>query len=1268
MRFLTNGPSIPDQLLERRDAGRVVFFCGAGVSLKAKLPSFVDLTKSVIDFFDPSSKSAIVTAFQPWRDDDQGPRVPLDQIFHLLHLEYGREDVEALVAKQLRTPVLSASLCDQHEIIKRISSDQDGRPQVVTTNFDHLFEFENEDDGKAPFFIPPRLPDIDLGEHVSGITYLHGRVADECAVQMPLILSSADFGRAYLSEAWATEFVRSLLQNYTVVLLGYQAEDPPIRYLLQGLHHDSYSDRSNLYAFDRGAAEDVEAKWRDRGVTAIAFPEYPDLWASLAAWADRSDDPRLWRQSTIELATKSPSQLSAVERGQVSHVVSSTAGAKNFANTEPRPSAEWLCVFDSSCRRGEVAQEFGDDPEQFDPLETYGLDDDPPRPVNDVERNANAHRDTLRWHRGDTNPSAHHNLSGHMSSGFQEMPPRIRHLVRWISSSLDSPIAAWWAARQRGLHPNLLAEIRRELRRRSLPTEARRQWNLVLESHRSQDPYGREHAWYDFLDFIKKDGWNEEALAAYEVATRPFVEYRAPYQLAKSKPPADRWDDTQRSDSPGWDVGFPDRHGHGVTVPDDFVSAVFSIEVRQFQRAAALQELASTFTLRSSTCYPDRCVEGNHDFRDHNFDSFVVLFDRLVTCDRKQAYAHSLLWPIRDRHYFRKLKLYAWNHQELFGAEDVANELLGLEPEVFWDFESRRELLFLVGDRWNDFPSEQQNELFLRFLAGPPHWERWSDDDYPEHRDFFAARYLQWLRQNGAIFTAEQESILDALILRLGEFFGNPDASSLVTEHHGRSGVVHVDETAEVLENLPVGKLVDRALNETGRGFDDFFVEKNPFRGLVKHRPRKALAALSHSARLGEFPISLWSELISNWPDEVPPRLNRVFLLRLSRLPAEAIRGLPYDIGRWAREKFVGIFKNDESLAWKVFDHFLSGLRTEDGAGSRSGIGETRVAGRVVETSRRTIDHAINSPIGHLTDGLLSALNSLSLDQGSGIPETFLSRLDLLTHFPGEGGDHAVAILCRQLSWLHYLDPDWVECTILPWFDFGNDKAEPAWNGYLAAAQFPPRELGKKVTPRLVSLFPRIYDWDWHQRLAAIATQMVVQLAIFRRGEPDGLTDSQARHCVRRMDEHCRREAISQLGSIGNRADGGWESHVIPFVEHVWPRELPLRTSGLVEAWVSMLDDSGTDFPAALAAVRRYLVPVDGGRLWFHRFLRTGDEASLIDKFPSNVLELLDAVIPNSPAALPYELSEMLNQISEAEPSLITDRRYVRLVDLIDLV
>ncbi len=46
MRFFSNGPSIPNDLLTARDEGQVVFFCGAGVSRAfAGLPSFDDLTK-----------------------------------------------------------------------------------------------------------------------------------------------------------------------------------------------------------------------------------------------------------------------------------------------------------------------------------------------------------------------------------------------------------------------------------------------------------------------------------------------------------------------------------------------------------------------------------------------------------------------------------------------------------------------------------------------------------------------------------------------------------------------------------------------------------------------------------------------------------------------------------------------------------------------------------------------------------------------------------------------------------------------------------------------------------------------------------------------------------------------------------------------------------------------------------------------------------------------------------------------------------------------
>lgn len=97
MRFHLDGPSIPDILLQRCDAGRVVFLCGAGVSKPSEMPDFVGLTRYVIEFFDPPADSEIMAAFRPWLNNPSAANVPLDQIFNLLHQEYGKDAVNALV-------------------------------------------------------------------------------------------------------------------------------------------------------------------------------------------------------------------------------------------------------------------------------------------------------------------------------------------------------------------------------------------------------------------------------------------------------------------------------------------------------------------------------------------------------------------------------------------------------------------------------------------------------------------------------------------------------------------------------------------------------------------------------------------------------------------------------------------------------------------------------------------------------------------------------------------------------------------------------------------------------------------------------------------------------------------------------------------------------------------------------------------------------------------------------------------------------------------
>ena len=140
MKFLPEGPSIPDELLEERDRGNVVFFCGAGVSLSAGMPTFPGLCEHVVRKLGvpANAQSKTMLEFYDDRTLRRAPPPPLDQIFNVLQQEYDAGEIDYEISRRLK-PRRNASLT-AHETILRLSRSADGKTQLVTTNFDYLFE------------------------------------------------------------------------------------------------------------------------------------------------------------------------------------------------------------------------------------------------------------------------------------------------------------------------------------------------------------------------------------------------------------------------------------------------------------------------------------------------------------------------------------------------------------------------------------------------------------------------------------------------------------------------------------------------------------------------------------------------------------------------------------------------------------------------------------------------------------------------------------------------------------------------------------------------------------------------------------------------------------------------------------------------------------------------------------------------------------------------------------------------------------------------
>lgn len=1265
MRFHPDGPSIPDLLLERCDAGRVVFLCGAGVSFPSGMPTFVGLTEHVIKFFDPPADSDIMSAFRPWTSGkgQTAANVPLDQIFNLLHLEYGKDEVNALVTERLRGAVKTKEFGRAHGLIKRISSSQSGMPQIVTTNFDRLFE-EGQEGKHLDVHEPPAFPDLNFGSAIEGITYLHGRLVNTDSERHSYVLSSADFGRAYLSEGWATNFIRHLLERYTVVLVGYQAEDPPIKYLLQGLNHDGKYDRSKLYAFDRGLPEEIEAKWRDRGATAIAYSDHSDLWETMESWADRADDPRRWRSSIIAKCQQDPKGMVPHERGQIAHVLRTVQGARLFSEATPVPHPEWVCVLDASVRSAKQCRGYGDDAETFDPWVAYGLDDDL-RDISEVDLEQGVSNDNLLvWRDGDDSPHGFHRLGG----AFETIPKRLAYLITGIGKSIDSPVLAWWAIRQNGLHPRLLQHLEWQLEHWKAPNErARHIWSLILECHRDSRNHQWNGEWFEFKKLVNANGWVASVVREFRRVTAPRLQIKPPYGLRRCKPPSVLWENIHLDDLGQFEVVFLEKHNEDLDVPDDLLPQVFGILENQRIIASGLQGDLQNVYVETPTCYPDREVEGNRDITASAevVAWFIQLFDRMATKWPELAHAHAMTWPTTDQFFFLKLKLYAFNKTDVFAADHVVKEVLSLAQETFWKIDVARELLFLLADRWKEFSLAGRNQLTDRILAGPDQRPYWSAEEFPSQRDELATRYARYLELQECELSADRSRRLAEMVR------GIPDwrdgwATSTVSERGSHGGWVRTDERPDALMNIPVSEVVTKAKEDQKRDFGSL-IERKPFVGLVKANPRKALFALTIAGKNDDYPRELWSTIIDTIPTDIPPRLKRVFLNRVARLPHPVIVELRHNLGRWLEQNLVAILKFDGNLGWVVYDHIIDGFLTAGADATKSGFGEVYRGGKVIEYSRRTLDHAVNGPIGMCIDSLFQAVPGETQEAGSLIPDYIKSRVERLLVAPGEGSDHAVSIACSKLNWLMFVDPTWTTERLIPMLTFDHPAAEPAWNGFLHDKHAPSLPLVTVIKPLLLHLFPWIQGFSWERNLLHRAAHWLGFMRVFHENEHGGLSRIEMRALLRAMSDETRNQFIFWLGRVGQKNENGWVKHIIPLINEDWPRERQYRTSTSMRAWIALLNDTGDSFPAVYEAVKKFLVPVETNDHPFYRLtLEIKDERSITVRFPEATLDLMNRATPEVLTRPPHELPKVLALIAESEPNLISDPRYLRLIDLVE--
>ena len=320
-------PALPERLLLAHARGDVLFLCGAGVSKAAGLPDFEQLVRGVYRTLDPGIHEILpatpIDPRSPPRPDCSSlTDRQTAEVMRFLSREFDvvlgmlerRLDSRTREDSQVRTRVNQllrgsggqrdpdapgsdeTAVAPIHRALVRLAN-RGVATTIMTTNFDLALEAAARKlRVSAQTYALGSIPRPTRRSAFAGVLHVHGALTRNPSRHSDLILTDQDFGEFYLRRRVVPDLIYDAARLFNLVLVGYRADDPPMRYLLDAVAADEarFDDLRDRYAFvGAGDTDPVTLQdWRARGIVPIHYGS-PDrnhtmLLRMLERWADLS--------------------------------------------------------------------------------------------------------------------------------------------------------------------------------------------------------------------------------------------------------------------------------------------------------------------------------------------------------------------------------------------------------------------------------------------------------------------------------------------------------------------------------------------------------------------------------------------------------------------------------------------------------------------------------------------------------------------------------------------------------------------------------------------------------------------------------------------------------------------------------------------------------------------------------------------------------------------------------------------------------------------
>lgn len=1010
-------------------------------------------------------------------------------------------------------------------------------------------------------------------------------------------------------------------------------------------------------SFSKGKESERANEWKAKNVTPILYREHQrhaHLHKTLRAWADTYRDGVRGKESIV-VASAIGRPLASTKQddfvGRVLWALSDPGGlpAKRFADMDPVPSLDWLEPF-SNDRFGHAD------------LARFGVS--PATTADDKLTFSLLHRPT---------PYA---LAPLMSvSGWGATRGRwdavMSQLARWLTRHLDDPALVIWAARHGGqLHDEFVWLIERRLEEldklerdddatklaqirlnapNALPRPMMRTlWRLLL-SGRIKTKRGSSDL-YQWYEQFKRDGMTASARLALRNALTPCISLREPFQWPRENDEDDEpkrikdlveWELELATDHVGsWLRELPKDERWEDALPrllDDFTTLL--------RDAMDLRRELGDAGDRSDHSYVHRPSISDHG-QNNDFHEWTELIELardawlgLAMRSPQQARIAAEAWMATPYPVFHRLAFFAAAQASVIPVRLALDWLLCDERWWLWSIETQREVMRLLVALAPRLDAEMLAELERAILAGPPR-KMVRDDIKPAEWDRYLAREV-WLllakmAAAGVKLSDEGRQRMDTLS-RLYPAW-QLDASEqeefpVWSEGAGWSGDI---DPWRAFTQLPRSRR--GVLNYLREHPDLQPGQQDDWKQCCRDSFQATTYALCQLAQQGVWPVGRWKDALQVWSDEkLRDRSWRFMAPLLSTAPDALVAAVDRGISWWLQQVARTFQSHDEQFL-KLGQRLL-----QLSAGDDSAVDDP-------------VFHAINSPIGHVTEALLRWWYRQSLEDGQGLNHDLLPIFTALCDTQIGKFRHGRVLLAAHVITLFRVDADWAKHHLLPLFDWQRSESEAraAWGGFLWSPRL--------YRPLMEVLGSAFFATANHYALLGDHGKQYAAILTFSALDPgDTFNRTELARAMRALPAEGLHEAaralVRALEGAGDQREDYWRNRVLPFWEKIWPKSNDAVSRSNAEPLARLCVSAGAEFASAVATIGSWLRTVEYPDFVVHRL----NDSKLARHFPPDALHFLDAILRDQPRWKPRELRQCLDDIVGAAPSLRQDHRWRRL-------